>query len=232
MSSDGRLPELDVIERTILFCTGERIERARVGHQAIEPGQRGALGQERRAAESAAAFGRATAIRPDFAEAHWRRGLALVAAGDYPLGWAEAEWRFKVPGGAPPSPYTGIPAWDGRPFPGGTLLVHATESLVSVLQYARYLPLAAARGTRLVLACPATTNPAPDAATTGDPAMNSPWSFTGLPTICLPIGLADDGLIPFREVFGACNFKRMHGVACPFRRDWIDCAGRSGNSAT
>ena len=115
-----------------------------------------ALGQERRAAESAAAFGRATAIRPDFAEAHWRRGLALVAAGDYPLGWAEAEWRFKVPGGAPPSPYAAIPAWDGRPFPGGTLLVHATDRLVSVLQYARYLPLAAARGARLVLACPAT----------------------------------------------------------------------------
>ena len=25
-----------------------------------------------------------------------------------------------------------------------------------------------------------------DAATTGDPAFNSPWSYTGLPTVCSP----------------------------------------------
>jgi aspartyl-tRNA(Asn)/glutamyl-tRNA(Gln) amidotransferase subunit A len=33
---------------------------------------------------------------------------------------------------------------------------------------------------------PATVGPAPDASTTGDPAFNSPWSYTGLPTISLP----------------------------------------------
>jgi len=45
-----------------------------------------------------------------------------------------------------------------------------------------------------VLLCPATTMPAPDRATTGDPAFNSPWSYTGLPTISFPVGLSDDGL--------------------------------------
>jgi aspartyl-tRNA(Asn)/glutamyl-tRNA(Gln) amidotransferase subunit A len=45
-----------------------------------------------------------------------------------------------------------------------------------------------------VLLCPATTGPAPDARTTGDPAFNSPWSYTGLPTISFPVGLSDDGL--------------------------------------
>ncbi|MGE3314293.1 MAG: amidase [Planctomycetaceae bacterium] len=45
-----------------------------------------------------------------------------------------------------------------------------------------------------VLACPATTSPAPDVATTGDPAFNSPWSYLGLPTVCLPIALSSDGL--------------------------------------
>jgi aspartyl-tRNA(Asn)/glutamyl-tRNA(Gln) amidotransferase subunit A len=44
------------------------------------------------------------------------------------------------------------------------------------------------------LLCPATTTPAPDSATTGDPAFNSPWSYTGLPTITIPVGLSDDGL--------------------------------------
>jgi Asp-tRNA(Asn)/Glu-tRNA(Gln) amidotransferase A subunit family amidase len=45
-----------------------------------------------------------------------------------------------------------------------------------------------------VLLTPATTTPAPDAATTGDPAFNSPWSYTGLPTVSFPVGLAPDGL--------------------------------------
>lgn len=45
-----------------------------------------------------------------------------------------------------------------------------------------------------VLLTPATTGPAPDASTTGDPSMNSPWSFTGMPTVSLPSGLTSDGL--------------------------------------
>jgi aspartyl-tRNA(Asn)/glutamyl-tRNA(Gln) amidotransferase subunit A len=44
------------------------------------------------------------------------------------------------------------------------------------------------------LLCPATTGPAPDRATTGDPAFNSPWSYTGLPSVSFPVGLSDDGL--------------------------------------
>ncbi len=44
------------------------------------------------------------------------------------------------------------------------------------------------------LICPATTSPAPDRSTTGNPAFNSPWSFSGLPTISFPVGLSSDGL--------------------------------------
>src|SRR5207248_1235558 len=45
-----------------------------------------------------------------------------------------------------------------------------------------------------VLLTPATTRQAPDTSTTGDPAFNSPWSYTGLPTVSVPAGRADDGL--------------------------------------
>jgi len=41
---------------------------------------------------------------------------------------------------------------------------------------------------------PATLSTAPDPSTTGDPAFNSPWSYTGLPTVSFPIGVAADGL--------------------------------------
>lgn len=45
-----------------------------------------------------------------------------------------------------------------------------------------------------VLLTPATTGPAPDATSTGNPAMNAPWSYTGLPTVSLPVALSKSGL--------------------------------------
>jgi aspartyl-tRNA(Asn)/glutamyl-tRNA(Gln) amidotransferase subunit A len=44
------------------------------------------------------------------------------------------------------------------------------------------------------LICPATTRGAPGAETTGDPAFNSPWSFTGLPAVSFPTALDRDGM--------------------------------------
>jgi aspartyl-tRNA(Asn)/glutamyl-tRNA(Gln) amidotransferase subunit A len=44
------------------------------------------------------------------------------------------------------------------------------------------------------LVMPATVTTAPDASTTGDPLFNSLWSYSGLPTVSIPCGLADDGL--------------------------------------
>jgi aspartyl-tRNA(Asn)/glutamyl-tRNA(Gln) amidotransferase subunit A len=44
------------------------------------------------------------------------------------------------------------------------------------------------------LLTPAATGPAPDAATTGDPAFNAPWSYVGFPTVCFPAGKSEDGL--------------------------------------
>jgi aspartyl-tRNA(Asn)/glutamyl-tRNA(Gln) amidotransferase subunit A len=44
------------------------------------------------------------------------------------------------------------------------------------------------------LITPAALGPAPGPETTGDPAFNSPWSYTGLPTVSIPVALAPDGL--------------------------------------
>ena len=44
------------------------------------------------------------------------------------------------------------------------------------------------------LLTPAAAGPAPEAATTGDPVFNSPWSYTGLPTVCFPCALSAEGL--------------------------------------
>lgn len=45
-----------------------------------------------------------------------------------------------------------------------------------------------------VLVTPATSTTAPGIEITGDPKFNSPWSYTGFPTVSFPCGLADDGL--------------------------------------
>ena len=47
-----------------------------------------------------------------------------------------------------------------------------------------------------VLACPATLGPAPDHSSTGDPAFNSPWSYTGVPVVTIPLGLAVESAAP------------------------------------
>jgi aspartyl-tRNA(Asn)/glutamyl-tRNA(Gln) amidotransferase subunit A len=44
------------------------------------------------------------------------------------------------------------------------------------------------------LVMPATTGPAPAPDSTGNPALNSAWSYLGRPAVSFPIGLAPDGL--------------------------------------
>jgi len=61
------------------------------------------------------------------------------------------------------------------------VLTHAMNSL-------------AAAGDVDVLVTPATTGAAPDTSTTGDPCMNAPWSYTGMPTVSFPVGLTDENL--------------------------------------
>lgn len=45
-----------------------------------------------------------------------------------------------------------------------------------------------------ILVCPAAAGGAPGADSTGDPCMNSPWSYLGVPTVNFPLGLDRDGL--------------------------------------
>jgi aspartyl-tRNA(Asn)/glutamyl-tRNA(Gln) amidotransferase subunit A len=54
-----------------------------------------------------------------------------------------------------------------------------------------------------VLITPATPSAAPGLETTGDPKFNSPWSFSGLPTISLPCALSGEGLPLSIQLIGA-----------------------------
>lgn len=52
---------------------------------------------------------------------------------------------------------------------------------------------------------PATTSPAPSAETTGDPAFNSPWSYTGLPTVSFVAAWTPEGMPLALQLVGRPN---------------------------
>ncbi|MDB5386528.1 MAG: amidase, Asp-tRNAAsn/Glu-tRNAGln amidotransferase subunit [Planctomycetaceae bacterium] len=52
---------------------------------------------------------------------------------------------------------------------------------------------------------PSAPGPAPDASSTGNPKMNSPWSFTGQAALTVPVGLSANGL-PLGVQLISCSF--------------------------
>lgn len=104
-----------------------------------------------RPAEAIAACQEAVRLQPGLAQAHWNCGVAHLLAGEFTAGWDLYEWRKRrYPGCFPPMPG---PEWQGEPLDGRTILVRAEQGFGDTLQFARYLPLLAERGARVVLQC-------------------------------------------------------------------------------
>jgi Flp pilus assembly protein TadD len=104
--------------------------------------------------EAIACYRRAVDLKPDDAETHYNLSMALLANGDMAAGWEEHEWRWKTPQLTSSRRVFAQPRWDGGAAEGRTLLVHAEQGFGDTLQFCRYVPLAAARGFRIVLEVP------------------------------------------------------------------------------
>lgn len=104
------------------------------------------LAEARMAHESALTIDRDD---PDF---HWNHAITLLLDGDLKKGFAEYEWRRKIPGFGT-VPVTG-PAWDGSAARDRTILVYSEQGLGDTLQFCRYAPMLARTGAKVIVACP------------------------------------------------------------------------------
>lgn len=87
----------------------------------------------------------------EHADAHWLLGMLLLLHGDYREGWQEYEWRWQAKKFLAKIPDLGRPLWDGSPLAGKTLLIQMEQGRGDMIQFARFIPLAAAMGGRVVV---------------------------------------------------------------------------------
>ncbi len=97
-------------------------------------------------------FDRAIALDPSHPGAHWNKGLCLLLLGRFAEGWPFYEWRKKRPPYASFHPHEDR-LWHGsEDVAGKTLLVYSEQGLGDIIQFCRYLPLAAAQGANVIFA--------------------------------------------------------------------------------
>ena len=110
-----------------------------------------ALAALNRLDEAVASYGRATAIRKDDPNAHFSEALALLTLGDYRRGFEKYESRWRR-SGMPAQRGRGRPLWLGEyPLARKTVLLHAEQGFGDTIQFARYVPLLAETGAKIVL---------------------------------------------------------------------------------
>jgi tetratricopeptide (TPR) repeat protein len=111
------------------------------------------LVQLRRFTEALSCYAAAKSLEPDDTTIDWNIANLKMLTGDFAAGWVGRESRWTKKAASVPYPKFSTPMWLGQePVAGKTILVYADEGLGDTIQFARYLPLLAAHGARVVLA--------------------------------------------------------------------------------
>jgi hypothetical protein len=119
-------------------------------------GRGGALQALNRHRDAITDFDRAAVIDKTSADARHNAALARLVLGDYRRGFEDYEWRWRR-SGMPGPRSLGRPLWLGEyPLARKTILLHAEQGLGDCIQFARYVPLVARGGVKVVLEVPRT----------------------------------------------------------------------------
>jgi tetratricopeptide (TPR) repeat protein len=111
------------------------------------------LAELRRFDEAFATYHQARAIDPGYAVADWNLALLQLLTGNFEAGWAGREARWKIPVLSAHYPKLSQPMWLGKePIEGKTILINVDEGLGDTIQFARYVPMVAELGARIILA--------------------------------------------------------------------------------
>jgi tetratricopeptide (TPR) repeat protein len=133
----------------------DRAISIRPNHLASYTNKAHALGHLHRFDEALAVYDALESVDPGNADAGWSRSLVHLLRGNFEAGWAGREARWKASGLSMTRVASPKPLWLGKEsVDGKTILVHADEGLGDAIHFARYLPMLAARGARVILAVP------------------------------------------------------------------------------
>jgi hypothetical protein len=114
------------------------------------------------------------ATEPGNGSAHFLLAQLALLRGQFEEGWREYTWRWRIPGAEQPKPAGEVAEWDGAVL-DGTLMLMGDQGFGDMIQFARFIPWAAARCATLAICAPRELRGllqrmAPDARFVADPA--------------------------------------------------------------